>query len=149
MTRNERIAEAIKARLMEEWQSYGPHRAVDVTDIAAMDLVAVVSGVQVDGALLHDAAMDAIHERAGVRRDGLAAILAWIDEAKEAVVRLRIARAKGPASKRPLRRRLVALVRELEQEAAGWRADHAEGPEVDYASGLLSAAHDLESALCE
>lgn len=32
---------------------------------------------------LYEDAMDAIHERAGVKRDGLVALFAWIDERKE------------------------------------------------------------------
>lgn len=33
---------------------------------------------------LYEDAMNAIHERAGIKRDGLAALFAWIDDKKEA-----------------------------------------------------------------
>lgn len=50
-----------------------------------------------------------------------------------------------------LRRALRDLIEELHEEADEWRADHPTGDidEVDYASGLRSAAADLEDLLGE
>ena len=50
---------------------------------------------------------------------------------------------------RRVRRLLETLSADLDEEALEWRADHPDGDEdeVDYASGVLSAKHDLDMVI--
>jgi len=57
---------------------------------------------------------------------------------------LRLAAEKKP---RGIKANVEAACKALEAEAVEWRNDHQMAEDVDYASGLLSAVHDIRLAL--
>jgi len=57
---------------------------------------------------------------------------------------LRLAAEKKP---RGVKANVEAACKVLEAEADDWRAEHGDSEEADYASGLLSAVHDIRLAL--